>query len=159
MGFAKTGDALVGLPQGTPEVCRRIERRCRELGLPNVADYRAFLETHPEEWSVLDSPCRISISRFYRDRGVFGSLRRKILPSLAELAGGGDRELRVWSAGCASGEEDFRGQDIRAAQPPEMFHLIMYRNLVLTRVTRINLLGHLDQRIVLTDIYFTIIGR
>jgi chemotaxis protein methyltransferase CheR len=76
------------------------------LGLPEVAAYRTFLETHPEEWAVLDSFCRISISSFYRDRGVFDSLRWEILPSLVELAvARGEAELRGWSAGCASGEE------------------------------------------------------
>ncbi len=88
------------------QVCKRIDRRYRELGLPDVATYRAYLETHPEEWLILDSLCRISISRFYRDRGVFDSLRRVILPALAELAlSRGDPELRCWGIGCASGEE------------------------------------------------------
>ncbi len=90
------------------QVCKRIDRRCRELGLPDVANYRAFLESHPEEWARLDSLCRVSISRFYRDRGVFDSLRRVILPSLAELAlVRGEAELRGWCAGCASGEESY----------------------------------------------------
>jgi len=88
------------------QVCKRIDRRYRELGLPDVATYRAYLETHPEEWLILDSLCRISISRFYRDRGVFDSLRQVILPALAELAlSRGDPELRCWGIGCASGEE------------------------------------------------------
>ncbi len=88
------------------QVCKRIDRRMRELQLPDADSYRAYLETHDAEWRVVDGYCRISISRFYRDRGVFDCLRDAILPELAALARArGDGELRCWSAGCASGEE------------------------------------------------------
>lgn len=54
----------------------------------------------------MDTCCRITISRFYRDRAVFNHLRYKILPELAHVARSrGDSQLRCWSAGCASGEE------------------------------------------------------
>jgi chemotaxis protein methyltransferase CheR len=90
------------------QVCKRIDRRYQALGLPDVAVYRAYLEIHPEEWPVLDSLCRISISRFYRDRGVFDCLRQTVYPTLAELAlARGETELRCWSIGCASGEEPY----------------------------------------------------
>lgn len=90
------------------QVCRRIDRRRTELGLETTGEYRAYLEAHPDEWSRLDSLCRISISRFYRDRTVFELLERDVLPALAHAAlrSGRDR-LRCWSAGCASGEEPF----------------------------------------------------
>jgi chemotaxis protein methyltransferase CheR len=66
------------------------------------------LESNPDEWAVLDSHCGISISRFYRDRGVFDCLRDEILPELAAIAvANGESELRCWSAGCASGEEPY----------------------------------------------------
>ena len=55
---------------------------------------------------MLDALCRVTISRFWRDRGVFEALRDDLLPELATLAlDRGDTELRAWSAGCASGEE------------------------------------------------------
>jgi chemotaxis protein methyltransferase CheR len=90
------------------QVCRRIDRRRAELGLETTRQYCTYLEAHPDEWSQLDSLCRISISRFYRDRTVFELLEREVLPALAEAAlrSGRDR-LRCWSAGCASGEEPF----------------------------------------------------
>lgn len=87
------------------QVCKRIQHRLRELGLSDVAAYQSYLTTHPEEWGVLDGYCRITISRFYRDRGIFDRLRQE-LPNLAQLAiSRNDTELRCWSAGCASGEE------------------------------------------------------
>jgi len=88
------------------QVCKRIDRRIKQLGLMDVAAYRAYLQASSAEWSVLDSFCRISISRFYRDQSVFDCLGGEVLPSLASLAQErGDNTLRCWSAGCASGEE------------------------------------------------------
>jgi chemotaxis protein methyltransferase CheR len=90
------------------QVCRRIQRRLHELGLPDAEGYRAYLATHPEEWLWLDTACRIPISRFYRNRGAFESLAEKVLPLLARrVEEAGEGELRCWSAGCASGEEPY----------------------------------------------------
>jgi chemotaxis protein methyltransferase CheR len=95
-----------GLRKVRGQVRKRVNRRLGELGLGDISDYRAHLESHPEEWPVLDRFCRISLSRFYRDRGVFDHLRNEILPALAQMAAARDeKELHCWSAGCASGEE------------------------------------------------------
>lgn len=90
------------------QVCKHISRRVEELGLSGLSVYREYLDLHPGEWRVLDSLCGITISRFYRDRGVFDFICSEILPSLAKdaLLGGGD-EVRCWSAGCCSGEEAY----------------------------------------------------
>jgi len=89
-------------------VCRRLARRLAALGLADALAYQRHLEAHPEEWAVLDACCRLPISRFYRDRGVFDGLRGAVLPALAESARRRpDARLRAWSAGCASGEEAY----------------------------------------------------
>lgn len=89
-------------------VRRRLARRLAALGLADGSAYRRHLEAHPEEWAVLDACCRLPISRFYRDCGVFDGLRRAVLPALAGAAcGRPDARLRAWSAGCASGEEAY----------------------------------------------------
>ena len=89
-------------------VRKKLNERLRELGLPDIAAYRERLEAHPQEWAVLDALCRITISRFHRDRGVFDHLRRVVLPGLAERASErGAETVRCWSAGCASGEEPY----------------------------------------------------
>jgi chemotaxis protein methyltransferase CheR len=52
--------------------------------------------------------CRISVSRFYRDKGVFTTLRETVLPELAEQVRASETPvLRCWSVGCASGEEAY----------------------------------------------------
>ena len=89
-------------------VCKRVLRRARELGLEGFEAYRAHLETSRDEWTKLDQFCRIPISRFYRDRSVFDALRTELLPQLAARAiARGERRLRAWSVGCASGEEPY----------------------------------------------------
>ncbi|MGB7542797.1 MAG: protein-glutamate O-methyltransferase CheR [Burkholderiales bacterium] len=90
------------------QVCKRIDRRARELGLPDASAYRRHLEAHAREWDALAALCTIPISRFYRDRGVFDCLATAVLPALAEAAlERGATRLECWSAGCASGEEAY----------------------------------------------------
>ena len=90
------------------QVFKRIDRRLKELDLSDVASYRSYLERHPDEWPVLDALCRISISRCYRDKGVFQYLEREVLPQLAQRAAAkGENDVRCWSIGCASGEEPY----------------------------------------------------
>lgn len=88
------------------QVCKRVTRRMTQLNLPGVPAYRTYLETHPEEWATLETLCRITISRFFRDRAVFDFLGREILPELARKAAAETNpEIRVWSVGCGAGEE------------------------------------------------------
>jgi chemotaxis protein methyltransferase CheR len=69
---------------------------------------RLGLEGHAGEWRALDQLCRITISRFYRDRGVFDAIRTQVLPGLAQGAiKSCEDEIRCWSAGCGSGEEPY----------------------------------------------------
>jgi chemotaxis protein methyltransferase CheR len=89
------------------QVCKRIKRRMAELGIEGYSAYRQRLETDPDEWHVLDECCHITISRFFRDRDVFERLRRSILPDIARRATLEGRPARIWSAGCASGEEPY----------------------------------------------------
>jgi len=90
------------------QVRKRIVRRMRALGFDDLSAYRVRLENRPAEWAVLDSFCRISVSRFFRDKAVFRHLGTEVLPMLAESARRrNDRRLRCWSIGCASGEEPY----------------------------------------------------
>ena len=90
------------------QVCKRLSRRLTALGLKDLSEYRARLETDTREREVFDELCRISISRFYRDQGVWRTLECEILPRLADRARArGETRLRIWSAGCASGEEPY----------------------------------------------------
>lgn len=90
------------------QVCKRLKKRLATLGISSLEEYRHYLHGSPHEWHTLDQLCRITITRFYRDRAVFRFLAQEVLPTL--LAHQSDHEhpvLRVWSAGCASGEEPY----------------------------------------------------
>jgi len=89
------------------QVCKRIGRRMRELGLETGDSYRRFLESHPSEWAVLDDCCRVTISRFFRDAMVWQHLGDHVLPELAGACSPSGAPLRAWSIGCASGEEPY----------------------------------------------------
>lgn len=106
--LSRLGLAWPGYRKVRGQVCRRIERRIRELGLAGAHEYRAHLESHAGEWDALAALCTISISRFYRDRSVFDCLGARVLPELAATARArGSARLECWSAGCASGEEAY----------------------------------------------------
>jgi chemotaxis protein methyltransferase CheR len=89
------------------QVCKRLRHRIERLGLEGFSAYRARLEADPTEWREFDECCHITISRFFRDRGVFEALRQRVLPAIAARARREGRAARVWSAGCASGEEPY----------------------------------------------------
>ena len=89
------------------QVCKRVKERMRELGLDNYSAYRARLEGDPSEWRIFDECCHITISRFFRDRGIFEVVRTRLLPDIAARAKREGRDAQVWSAGCASGEEPY----------------------------------------------------
>jgi chemotaxis protein methyltransferase CheR len=104
----RAGLRWAGFRKVRRQVCRRLQRRLRELGLADLDAYREYLEAHPEEWMVLDALTPITISRFYRDADVFRALEHQVLPALAAAATADARDrLGAWSAGCASGEEAY----------------------------------------------------
>ncbi|HVO85307.1 MAG TPA: CheR family methyltransferase [Syntrophobacteria bacterium] len=85
---------------------RRIGGRLHEVGLSSLAEYRSYLLAHKEERRLLTDQLTVTISRFWRNRFLFDSLARTWLPALfARLQP--EEPLRVWSAGCACGEEAY----------------------------------------------------
>ncbi len=88
------------------QVCRRISERKAELSIASLSDYQDYMLQNPSEWTHLRHCCRVTISRFYRDRAIFNALRWEVLPSLLK-SHLHVRSLRAWSCGCASGEEPY----------------------------------------------------
>jgi chemotaxis protein methyltransferase CheR len=89
-------------------VCKRLQRHIHGLHLDSIATYQTYLIDHPEEWRKLDEICQVTISRFYRDKLVFAFLAETVLPVLCQQAlQQGRRKIKVWSVGCASGEEPY----------------------------------------------------
>ena len=85
---------------------RRFARRMDAIGCKSYGDYLDYLEVHPEEYEQLFDMLLINVTGFFRDPAAWDHLRDAVLPPL--LAEMRDAEpIRVWSAGCASGEEAY----------------------------------------------------
>jgi two-component system CheB/CheR fusion protein len=87
-------------------VLRRIERRLQVNRLTDLPSYRDFLRDHPEEGPLLLQDMLISVTHFFRDRDAFEALEREAIPRIIESKQPGD-QVRVWVAGCATGEEAY----------------------------------------------------
>jgi two-component system, chemotaxis family, CheB/CheR fusion protein len=88
-----------------PSLMRRVSRRMQMVGVDNFADYTDYLEVHPEEFSQLFNTILINVTSFFRDPAAWKFLTENVIPKL--LNERGDSQIRVWSAGCASGEEAY----------------------------------------------------
>jgi two-component system, chemotaxis family, CheB/CheR fusion protein len=85
---------------------RRIERRLADRHCRGVDEYLDLLDRSPEEYDALISGMLIKVTSFFRDPEAWELLRKRVLPRLLAEKRPGD-ELRVWSAGCATGEETY----------------------------------------------------
>jgi two-component system CheB/CheR fusion protein len=90
-----------------PTVLRRLQRRLTATHQASVADYRRYLAAHPEEEERLIGSLLINVTDFFRDPPAFSYLSDHILPTLLESARQRGGDLRLWSAGCATGEEAY----------------------------------------------------
>jgi chemotaxis methyl-accepting protein methylase len=84
---------------------RKVERRITELGLSHFEDYLLKIESDSEEKGHLSQILTVTITRFFRDKKVFDILENPIILSIVERKGSGD--LKIWSIGCANGEEPY----------------------------------------------------
>lgn len=91
----------------TATIIRRLRGRMRTTGHPTIAGYGKLIENDPEEYARLISSLLIKVTEFFRDPKVFNHLRDETLPTLIEEARRHGRPLRVWSAGCSTGEEAY----------------------------------------------------
>ena len=91
----------------TPTILRRLKRRMVATDTATIEDYALYLDDHPEELSQLVNTLLIKVTQFFRNPELFAHLREEVLPGLIEEARKGDRQLRIWSAGCATGEEAY----------------------------------------------------
>lgn len=85
---------------------RRFRRRMFQLNIGNYADYGAYIRKHPDEVNQLLTTLLINVTEFFRDSPAWEILRHEILPPLLKRVKPG-HSFRVWSAGCASGEEAY----------------------------------------------------
>jgi len=85
---------------------RRVQKRMQTVSMQAFSDYTDFLEVHPDEFGQLFNVILINVTGFFRDEQAWDYLREEVVPQVADGAGRNDA-VRVWSAGCASGEETY----------------------------------------------------
>jgi two-component system CheB/CheR fusion protein len=91
----------------TPTILRRLQRRILATNTSNLEGYGEYLATHPQEYHQLVSSFLIKVTEFFRDAELFDYLRSTIIPDLITQAHQHGQDIRIWSAGCATGEEAY----------------------------------------------------
>jgi two-component system, chemotaxis family, CheB/CheR fusion protein len=86
---------------------RRITLRMEAVEAPDFGAYQAHLEVHPGEFEDLLNTVLINVTSFFRDPEAWEVLRDQVIPQIIASANEHGRPIRVWSVGCASGEEPY----------------------------------------------------
>ncbi|HEU5040148.1 MAG TPA: CheR family methyltransferase [Gemmatimonadales bacterium] len=87
-------------------LARRIRKRMSSVGVRTFAAYQDYLEVHQDEFAILFNTILINVTSFFRDPPAWDLLATVALPALV-AAKAAEEQIRVWSAGCASGEEAY----------------------------------------------------
>jgi two-component system, chemotaxis family, CheB/CheR fusion protein len=85
---------------------RRVDRRMGQVGIGDYTDYLDHLELHADEFTALFNTILINVTGFFRDAEAWRVLQEQVLPTLLAAKAPGV-PLRMWCAGCASGEEAY----------------------------------------------------
>src|SRR5215831_1120075 len=85
---------------------RRVRRRMTLLSLASFGEYRDYLELQPDEFGLLFDSMLINVTSFFRDPLAWQAVRERVIPELLS-AKSAKAPIRVWSAGCATGEEAY----------------------------------------------------
>src|SRR5262245_20842046 len=115
---ARTGVDFGNYKRST--IMRRIHRRMALRGLEHVEDYHRVLSDDPAEVHNLYQDFLIRVTQFFRDPEAYEALKEKVFPRIIN-GRSGDTPIRIWCAGCATGEEVYSLaiclQEFMAAQP------------------------------------------
>jgi two-component system CheB/CheR fusion protein len=104
--FVKTSRGFDFTGYKRSSIQRRVAKRMGEVGAERYDEYIDYLELHAEEFAELFNTLLINVTSFFRDPQTWEHLATDILPELIQSRPD-DAPLRVWCAGCASGEEAY----------------------------------------------------
>lgn len=85
-------------------ILRRTKRRAAQHNFMTLGNYLEFLKATPEEVDALAKDFLISVTSFFRDKEAFDFIQKSVLPGILQKLTPGE-ELKMWVAGCATGEE------------------------------------------------------
>jgi len=89
-----------------PSLVRRIDKRMDETDFASYDDYRSYLEQSPHEFNELFNTILINVTSFFRDDVAWDFLREEVVPPIIATREASE-PFRIWSTGCATGEEAF----------------------------------------------------
>ena len=85
----------------------RLSKRVRKLGLPNFKAYCTYLQSHhDDEFTQFINAITTNLTSFFREQHHFDYLRDIVVPELL-MRNKNTKQIRVWSAGCSTGEEPY----------------------------------------------------
>jgi len=98
--------AGIHLDSGKKDLVKaRLNKRLRKLGMRSFDQYIDYVERAPEaESTAMLDAISTNLTSFFRESNHFDYLADRVLPA---IAGRGGRRLRIWSAGCSTGEEPY----------------------------------------------------
>ncbi len=82
---------------------RRLLSRMRSTNSADYGSYLRYLKTNTPELELLRNALTINVTEFFRDTEVYEAIRKEVLPDLFKQR----KRLRIWSAGCSTGEEPY----------------------------------------------------
>jgi two-component system, chemotaxis family, CheB/CheR fusion protein len=100
----KRGFDFTAYKQST--LLRRVRKRMEAVGAEDYDGYVDYLEVHQDEFTPLFNAILINVTGFFRDQPAWEYLEREIVPRLIESRQPAE-PIRVWSAGCSTGEEAY----------------------------------------------------
>lgn len=116
---ASRGFDFTGYKRST--LVRRVLKRMQEVRIEGFDRYRDYLELHADEFDALFNTILINVTSFFRDPESWETLQRDFIPAILERKGPG-HPVRVWTAGCASGQETYTVvMALAEAMGPERF--------------------------------------
>lgn len=87
-------------------IFRRLYLRMSAVKAKSYFEYTNFLKNDPDEFNRLLDNLSINVTKFFRDYGVFNTIKEIVLPEIIQRKNH-THLIRIWSAGCASGEEPY----------------------------------------------------
>ena len=87
-------------------IVSRLDKHLAQLGFTTYRQYLEYLQTEPEEHSILFSLLTTNVTSFFREAIHFQYLKKVLLPHYRKV-NTGPKKIRAWSAGCSSGEEPY----------------------------------------------------
>ncbi|HJQ00709.1 MAG TPA: CheR family methyltransferase [Jatrophihabitans sp.] len=105
LGYLKESRAFDFTGYKRASLMRRVRHQMQQVAIDNFDDYHDYLQVHADEFTALFNTILINVTSFFRDEEAWAYLSETVLPKLTSAVG--DQPIRVWSAGCATGQEAY----------------------------------------------------